>query len=113
MGAAGGRAILGSMATTLALPIELPEREIAEFCERNAITKMWLFGSVLRDDFTDESDVLVQFEPGKTPGLAFFGLPDDLEAIFGRRVDVVSAGGLRGPIGQRIRETAVPVYVRD
>jgi predicted nucleotidyltransferase len=103
------------MATAVALPIELPEREIAEFCERNAIRKMWLFGSVLRDDFTDESDidVMVQFEEGKTPGFRFAGIALDLEELLGRRVDLVSASGLKGRIGQRVRETAVPIYVRD
>ena len=38
---------------------------IADFCQRNHIRKLALFGSVLRDDFTPESDVdvLVEFEP--------------------------------------------------
>ncbi len=54
--------------------IEIPQAEIEEFCRRNHISRLALFGSVLRDDFTDQSDVdvLVEFEPGHTPGLAFF-----------------------------------------
>ncbi len=54
------------------LPIDLPKTEINQFCQHNNIRKLSLFGSVLRDDFTAESDIdiLVEFEPGKTPGLA-------------------------------------------
>ena len=45
--------------------IDIPKEEIAAFCQRNHIRRMALFGSVLRDDFTPESDVdmLVDFEP--------------------------------------------------
>lgn len=70
--------------------VNFPEKAIAEFCRRNGIARLSVFGSVLRDDFTPESDVdvLVEFEPGKTPGLRFFTLQDDLAAILGRRVDL-------------------------
>ena len=45
--------------------IDIPKEEIAAFCQCNHIRRMALFGSVLRDDFTPESDVdvLVEFEP--------------------------------------------------
>ena len=44
---------------------------IAEFCQRSRIRRLALFGSVLRDDFTAESDVdvLVEFEPGTREGV--------------------------------------------
>ncbi len=64
--------------------IDIPEDKVAEFCRRNGIQCLSLFGSVLRDDFTPESDidVLVEFKPGRTPGLAFFGsIPDDLPTL--------------------------------
>ena len=41
--------------TTLA--INLSQEEIKQFCQRHSIHKLSLFGSVLRDDFTNESDV--------------------------------------------------------
>ena len=52
-----------------------------------------LFGSALRGDFRPESDVdlLVEFEPGRTPGLAFFGIQDELAALLGRTVDLNTA----------------------
>src|SRR4051794_22909616 len=58
------------------LRIDLPQEALAEFCRRNLIRRLSVFGSALRDDFTPDSDVdlLVEFEPGATPGLAFFGM---------------------------------------
>jgi predicted nucleotidyltransferase len=76
--------------------IAIPAERLAEFCRRHHIRKLSLFGSVLRDDFRPESDVdvLVEFEPGHTPGLAFFGMQDELSEILGRRVDLNTAGFL-------------------
>jgi len=70
--------------------IEIPKEKLAEFCRRNRIRKLAFFGSVLREDFTPESDVdvLVEFEPGHTPGLAFFGMEEDLSQLLGRKVDL-------------------------
>ncbi|NJS11912.1 MAG: hypothetical protein HC789_16810 [Microcoleus sp. CSU_2_2] len=53
------------------LPIAIPKEKIEQFCQCHYIRKLSLFGSVLRDDFTPEIDVdfLVEFDPGKTPGL--------------------------------------------
>ena len=51
--------------------INLPSQKIADFCKENHIAKLSLFGSVLRDDFRLDSDIdfIVEFEPGKAPGL--------------------------------------------
>lgn len=53
------------------LKIKVPEEKVTNFCKKYHIKKLSLFGSVLRDDFKDDSDVdvLVEFETGKTPGL--------------------------------------------
>ena len=76
--------------------ISLPHDEIAAFCRRHRIKRLSLFGSVLRDDFTDESDVdvLVEFEEGYTPGIHFFSLDDELSEILGRRAEVHTPGFL-------------------
>ncbi len=76
--------------------IQIPRQEITEFCQRHHIRKMAFFGSVLREDFnpTSDIDLLVEFEPGKTPGLAFFGMQDELKQIFGRRVDILTFQGI-------------------
>ena len=69
---------------------------VAEFCQRSRIRRLALFGSVLRDDFTPESDVdvLVEFEPGARVGLAFITMQDELSNILGRRVDMNTFQGV-------------------
>jgi predicted nucleotidyltransferase len=71
--------------------IKVPHDRISEFCRRNHIKKLSLFGSVLRDDFSDSSDidVLIEFESGH--GTGFFGLARmerELSSILGRKVDL-------------------------
>ena len=70
--------------------IDLPLDRLAEICRRYHVRELALFGSVLRDDFGPESDVdiLVEFQPGATPGLAFFGMEIELSELLGRRVDL-------------------------
>ncbi len=72
--------------------IIIDKPKIAEFCRKHHILKLWLFGSVLREDFTDESDVdiLVRFEPEKIPGFGIFRVEEGLSELFGkRRIDLV------------------------
>lgn len=73
--------------------IDIPTDKIADFCHRNHIHKLSLFGSVLRDDFRPDSDVdvLVEFETGHVPG--FFRLHDveeEITAILGRSTDLLT-----------------------
>ncbi len=72
--------------------IVVPEDKIAEFCRRNHIHRLYLFGSALRDDFRPDSDVdvLVEFEPGHVPGFfRLFDMETELSALFGgRKVDL-------------------------
>ena len=65
--------------------------QVEAFCRRNHIRRLSLFGSVLRPDFSADSDidVLVEFEEGKTPG--FFGIARmqrELTEVYGRRADL-------------------------
>jgi hypothetical protein len=74
----------------------IPQSEIDQFCRKHRIRRLALFGSILRDDFTDDSDidVLVEFEPGATPGFAFFGMEIELSELLGRKVDLNTPGFL-------------------
>jgi predicted nucleotidyltransferase len=77
--------------------LRMPREEIAEFCKRNRIRRLALFGSVLRDDFSPESDVdvLVEFERGAHVGMIrLAGLELELGAILGRKVDMNTPGFL-------------------
>ncbi len=93
--------------------IDIPKRQIAEFCRRHHIRKLALFGSVLREDFRPDSDVdvLVEFEPGKTPGLAFFAMQDELSELLGRNVDLNTPSWLSRYFRDEVLTEAEAVYV--
>lgn len=76
--------------------IDIPRQRIADFCTRNRIRRLALFGSVLREDFGPDSDVdvLVEFEPDARVGLRFFSLEIELAEILGRKVDLNTPGFL-------------------
>lgn len=85
---------------------------LAEFCRRRHIKRLLLFGSVLRADFGPASDVdvLVEFEPGRVPGLAFFAIQDELAALLGRPTDLVTAGSVDRYLRDRVLQEAQEVY---
>lgn len=71
--------------------IEIPKDQVAEFCKRNHIRKLSLFGSVLSKNFRPDSDVdvLVEFEAGARVGLIrMAGMEIELSKILGRKVDL-------------------------
>jgi predicted nucleotidyltransferase len=72
--------------------ITIPKEKIKAFCKRWKVTEFALFGSVLRPDFRPDSDVdvLVSFAPDARWTLFdLVTMQDELEAIFGRKVDLV------------------------
>lgn len=93
--------------------IEVDEERLAEFCRRRHIRKLAFFGSVLREDFGPESDVdvLVEFEPGHVPGLAFFDMEEGLARMIGRRVDLNTPGSLSRYFRDRVIEEAEMKYL--
>ncbi len=93
--------------------IPLDPDKIADFCRRHHIRRLSLFGSVLRDDFGPESDVdvLVEFEPGHTPGLAFFTMEEELSQIIGRKVDLNTFGFLSPYFRDEIERESEVQYV--
>lgn len=94
------------------LPIHLSYEEIKQFCQRYSIQKLSLFGSVLRDDFTRESDVdiLVEFQPGKTPGLAIVTIEDELSNIINRKVDLRTLADLSCYFRSEVLKEAIIIY---
>lgn len=96
------------------IKIKVPREKLAEFCQRNHIRKLAFFGSVLRDDFGPQSDVdvLVEFEEGKTPGLAFFGLQEELSKILQRKVDLNTPGFLNQYFREQVMSEAKVEYVQ-
>lgn len=79
------------------MKIKIPKAKLAEFCRGWNISEFALFGSVLSTDFRPDSDVdvLVSFSPEAHVTLFDMArMQDELEAIFGREVDLVSRRGL-------------------
>jgi predicted nucleotidyltransferase len=78
--------------------LPIPPKALADFCRRNHIRHLGLFGSVLRADFRPDSDadVLVEFEPGAAVSLfKLVDIQDELSALLGRPVDLVPRDGLK------------------
>ena len=90
----------------------LEEAKITDFCRRHHIRRLALFGSVLRDDFTDNSDVdvLVEFEPAAIPGWEFFDMQDELGKIIGRAVDLNTPRFLGSRFRNRVLREAFDLY---
>ena len=77
--------------------IDALKEDIADFCRSHRIRKLAFFGSVLREDFTPESDVdvLVELEPGVRIGLIGLArIENELSHLIGRKVDMNTAGCL-------------------
>lgn len=86
--------------------IEAKRSELRTLCERYRVEYLALFGSVLREDFDPERsdlDFVVKFSPmsPQEHAGAYFGLLEDLESLFARRVDLVEIGAVRNPYLRR------------
>ncbi|MDE2889644.1 MAG: nucleotidyltransferase family protein [Gemmatimonadota bacterium] len=99
------------------LQISVSKFALAAVCQEYGIKRLAVFGSALRENFEPESDidVLVEFEPGRTPGL--LGIAEvaaRLSALFGREVDLVTRSAVeqsRNYIRRRaILDSAEEVY---
>ena len=75
----------------------IPRDRLAEYCRANGIARLDVFGSALREDFGPKSDIdlLVKFEPGRTPGLFdIVRMEQEFAVLFGRKVDLISRCGV-------------------
>jgi hypothetical protein len=82
-------------------PLHNYRQPITELCRKYGVRKLELFGSAARGDFDPaRSDIDLFYEFDSNPSsLAdrFFGLWEDLESLFGRKVDLVSSQDARNP----------------
>jgi len=88
----------------MASKIQIDEETIREFWVRWKVTELSLFGSVLRDDFGPQSDVdvLVSFSPDARWSLFdWVDMEEELGSLFGRKIDLVEAVGLRNPFRRK------------
>jgi uncharacterized protein len=77
--------------------IPIPKDKIVRFCQKNYISTMSLFGSVLTNQFNSKSDVdfLVEFQPGHIPTLFdIVTMEEELSNIIGRHADLKTPNGI-------------------
>ena len=94
--------------------INLPEQKITAFCERNRVAELSLFGSVLRDDFHEGSDVdfLVEFEPDSDATyFTLMEMEEELCQVTARKADLRTPQELSKYIRQRVLDESVTIYV--
>jgi uncharacterized protein len=96
--------------------IEDKRSELIDLCARYGVRRLALFGSALREDFDPERsdlDFSVEFSPmaPEEHADAYFGLLEDLEELFGRRVELVEIKAVRNPYLRRsIEEEQETLY---
>lgn len=91
----------------------VPPDALARLCAEFGVQELAAFGSVLRDDFSDASDVdlLVEFQPGRRVGLfELLRLQNRLEDLVRRRVDLVPKDGLKPLVRDQVLSGARTVY---
>lgn len=100
--------------------IPLPDKQLTEFCDRWHVTELALFGSILRDDFTPESDIdfLITFAPDTAWGLLDRAkMQQELITLFGRDVDLISKRAIERSSNwirrQEILSTAQVIYAKQ
>ncbi|MEM7017162.1 MAG: nucleotidyltransferase family protein [Pseudomonadota bacterium] len=93
--------------------IEIPKTKLRQFCRRNKIRRLSLFGSVLRDDFSSESDIdiLVEFAPNAGIGLIkLAGLEIELSQLLGRKAEIHTVKGLNPRFKNEVLKLAETQY---
>jgi len=93
--------------------LQLNKRRISSFCKRHHIRKLSLFGSVLRTDFNEASDidVLVEFDPAHVPGLIrLAAMERELTELLGRKVDLRTPQDLSRYFRDQVLATASVQY---
>ena len=97
--------------------IFIPKDKIADFCRRHHIRRLSVFGSALRDDFREDSDVdiLVEFEPGHVPGLLKLArMERELSQLLGgRKVDLRTPDDLSRYFRAEVLKEAEVQYAQE
>jgi uncharacterized protein len=93
--------------------LQYDRKALEQLCRERHVRRLYLFGSRAKGMYGADSDVdlLVEFEPGHVPGLlGFIQLEQELEDLFGEKVDLVSRGGLSPYLREEILASRSPLY---
>ncbi len=95
------------------LPIEIDREQLATFCRKHHITMLALFGSVLTERFSPDSDVdvLFEYDPAHVPSLFdVAAMEEELSAILGRKADMRTPRDLSQYFRDEVLRTARRCY---
>ena len=98
------------------IQIDIPREKLAEFCKRNHIRKLSIFGSALRENLGPDSDIdlLVEFDPDNIPGLIrLAGMENELSEVLGRKVDIRTAQDLSRYFRQDVIKSSEVQYAEE
>ncbi|HEV7426736.1 MAG TPA: nucleotidyltransferase family protein [Thermoanaerobaculia bacterium] len=96
--------------------LEIDTSVIGDFCRRNHIQRLSLFGSTLRGEQTAASDVdlVVQFDPEHVPSyFRLVAMEEELSAIFGRKADLRTPQELSRHFRDEVLRDARPLYAAE
>jgi hypothetical protein len=100
--------------STLQSKISVDPDILAAFCREHGVTKLSVFGSLLRNDFDpscSDVDLLVEFAPDVSKSLfKIVRMQDALTRLFGREVDLTTPGSLSKYFRDSVLETAAVLY---
>lgn len=91
----------------------MPDTELKQFCEKHHIKALSVFGSALRDDFSETSDVdfLVEFDSEAKVGLLqLVGMEDELTELIGYRGEIHTPEGLNPRFAEQVLSDAELFY---
>jgi predicted nucleotidyltransferase len=97
----------------LAPGVSVEKDDLRSFCVEHGIRRLGLFGSGLRGELRPDSDIdlLVEFEPGRVPGLLGVAqLELELGELVGRHVDLRTEDDLSRHFRDKIAATARTLY---
>ena len=98
------------------LHVVIPKEKLAEFCKRNHIRKLSIFGSALRENLGPDSDIdlLVEFDPDNIPGLIrLAGMENELSEILERKVYIRTAQDLSRYFRQDVIKSSEVQYAEE
>ena len=87
---------------------------IADYFKTQPVLKAWIFGSFSRGEQTPDSDIdiLVVLDESQHVGMKFFGMYEDLKALLGRNVDLVTDRSLASFARESVDRDKILIYER-
>lgn len=92
---------------------QIPRKDLKTLCKKYRVRELLLFGSAARDELSEGSDIdiLVEFMPNSKIGfMALAKMQNELAALFGRKVDLVTKSGLKPSLRETVLSEAKTLY---